>query len=575
MRFPVKLQVILCIVTTNVSAQYHYGGFKCGDKDTLGVCKCGDTSITHKDFIGKRMFCCPSLGCSKYGNFKVYCENATVMNWSAQCNGRCLDDEIHHSYNCSSEGPCVYEGESCKGYEDLCVHNSDHCSEKNKCEGWGWEKCKTLHGTSMCFESFRKTNDGEFDCLSREDEDLPVETKESVPYSELKECFSEYGTAGLECNGTCLSNFEWCNDELQTICKTKTANLFTTNKILCSNAKFWMNKTCIDGDYSYGKRCSGSLHHCIYPPYLDKDYSSDFSLKKTCSDNSDKIFTVNSTCRDIEAQKATIYCRTFCQPGSELKGSRCSDVCADPKAWIRKQTDPDIIDSHDCTSSCTEPNPDCLACTHPDFNFTCTVDKKLSCLHKDLVCDSHPQCDQAEDELLDNCLDTLLRRKLVSEDATVRCYGKMYKNVETMAKACDGSVECEDSADEWWLCTDNKIIIYIVFAICFAILIVWIILKCRKQRNKLSAGPIQQEPGKAKEDMAVLLTKRDEKDFWLKVNFQVLRNQFLEDEDERAETNKMLYDDEDSRQGFNVSKTKYPLPPADSLHHEVQTTRLK
>ena len=135
----------------------------------------------------------------------------------------------------------------------------------------------------------------------------------------------------------------------------------------------------------------------------------------------------------------------------------------------------------------------------------------------------------------------------------------MYKNVETLAKACDGSVECEDGLDEWWLCTDNKIIIYVVFAISFAILIVWIILKCRKQRNKLSAGPIQQEPGKAKEDMAVLLTKRDEKDFWLKVNFQVLRNQFLEDEDERAETNKMLYDNEDSKQGFNVSKTKCSL----------------
>ena len=52
------------------------------------------------------------------------------------------------------------------------------------------------------------------------------------------------------------------------------------------------------------------------------------------------------------------------------------------------------------------------------------------CLHPDLVCDSHPHCDQAEDERITDraCYDKLLRKGRIREDATVLCMSKMYKS---------------------------------------------------------------------------------------------------------------------------------------------------
>ena len=35
-------------------------------------------------------------------------------------------------------------------------------------------------------------------------------------------------------------------------------------------------------------------------------------------------------------------------------------------------------------------------------------------------------------------------------------------DMETVAVPCDGRVECQDAADESWLCTDQYILIYVV-----------------------------------------------------------------------------------------------------------------
>ena len=64
-----------------------------------------------------------------------------------------------------------------------------------------------------------------------------------------------------------------------------------------------------------------------------------------------------------------------------------------------------ITDPHDCESSCIVPGLDCEACTHPDYNFTCKKDGLYVCLHQDLICDGHPQCEDAADEQLDYCLE--------------------------------------------------------------------------------------------------------------------------------------------------------------------------
>ena len=59
--------------------------------------------------------------------------------------------------------------------------------------------------------------------------------------------------------------------------------------------------------------------------------------------------------------------------------------------------------------------------------------------------------------------------------------------------------------------------------------------------------------------MQRLLMNRDKPNFWMKVNFQVMRNQYLEDEDERQAVNKMIYQDEFTLNKSNVAKAKSSL----------------
>ena len=126
---------------------------------------------------------------------------------------------------------------------------------------------------------------------------------------------------------------------------------------------------------------------------------------------------------------------------------------------------------------------------------------------------------------MDDCLEELIKKKLVSEDATLQCSSKIYENIETVVKACDGIEECADNSDEPWLCTNNDIVVYIVIGIFSFIFIILILMKCHSLKNKPALGPLQQEPGKAKEEMKIILERRNEKIFWMKV-LQVLRNQY-------------------------------------------------
>ena len=37
---------------------------------------------------------------------------------------------------------------------------------------------------------------------------------------------------------------------------------------------------------------------------------------------------------------------------------------------------------------------------------------------------------------------------------------KFFLDMDTIAVPCDGKVECQDAADEWWLCTDQNYVLY-------------------------------------------------------------------------------------------------------------------
>ena len=90
-----------------------------------------------------------------------------------------------------------------------------------------------------------------------------------------------------------------------------------------------------------------------------------------------------------------------------------------------------MLDPHHCQHSCLEPGLGCEACTDPNY-FKCVRNNVSVCLHPDLVCDSHPHCDQAEDEAITDsaCYSKLLRKGRVREDATIQCKSKMYESKE-------------------------------------------------------------------------------------------------------------------------------------------------
>ena len=141
MRFPAKLQLILYIVTSNVSGQR----WKCGDRRLLRseMCECGDKTISFNDYVEKRVYCCESQN------------NSRLIRWSDACVGTCNDDPYYPSNKCSSGDKCVYYGDVCQGYKHYCSDNKDDCSEeKLKCPEYDiWRKCDPVQGTSMCFNS--------------------------------------------------------------------------------------------------------------------------------------------------------------------------------------------------------------------------------------------------------------------------------------------------------------------------------------------------------------------------------------------------------------------------------------
>ena len=81
-------------------------------------------------------------------------------------------------------------------------------------------------------------------------------------------------------------------------------------------------------------------------------------------------------------------------------------------------------DPHRCQESCSSPGPGCKACTNLEY-FHCQRNNSQVCLHPELVCDGHPQCDGGEDEHLELCLGSYLKSGIVDEYATVICTSPM------------------------------------------------------------------------------------------------------------------------------------------------------
>ena len=206
---------------------------------------------------------------------------------------------------------------------------------------------------------------------------------------------------------------------------------------------------------------SGCIRICdIY--YKTCEQWNKATLRQSCDDKSDKIFTVNSSCRTEEYGE--IFRDHICsatyinKPAQYLYQLDDQKICANIAKWINEKTTKDYLDPHDCQSSCRTPEYRCEACTHKDYSFQCVRDGTKVCIHKDLVCDGHPVCDLAEDEDLTLCRKEYFIKKLVEQYATKECQSMMYSdhpNMKTIATMCNEVRECHDGSDE--ACEDSTL----------------------------------------------------------------------------------------------------------------------
>ena len=126
--------------------------------------------------------------------------------------------------------------------------------------------------------------------------------------------------------------------------------------------------------------------------------------------------------------------------------------------------DSDVWDPHQCTNSCKDPGYGCLACSNTDF-FRCFKNNQSVCIHPDLYCNQHPDCNNAEDEKYENCIEHYVDKLIVNEFATLRCKSENYQNIETLATVCDDIIECHDREDEPESCRRNDANMYLVISV--------------------------------------------------------------------------------------------------------------
>ena len=179
------------------------------------------------------------------------------------------------------------------------------------------------------------------------------------------------------------------------------------------------------------------MQHCYHPWYTREDGTPISEYKKTCDDKSDQVFPLNTTCSDIESQYLQEHNDKWCNDNLVKKKTKFGKrVCENPEQWLQdkqqkreksEQHDPLwYIDPHNCQSSCSEADrsPDCVSCTNEEY-FKC--EKSQQCVHPDLVCDGHPQCDQAEDENFNMCTNDKYINRFKKPKATFPCISKMYQ----------------------------------------------------------------------------------------------------------------------------------------------------
>ena len=241
------------------------------------------------------------------------------------------------------------------------------------------------------------------------------------------------------------------------ICDTKSGNIATNDPALCQHPRVWADVPCSvnyndgRGRY-YGLRCSGKIMTCVLPWYT-KDNGEPGSGELTqCPDKSDQIFNSSLKCSEHLKQHSDFHTQKFCNENYTIYNNTVRNetdiqtelICTNKTQWLSTK-DLSYTDPHSCQSSCSVPGPDCLACSNSSY-FPCP--KSGQCVHPDLRCDGHPQCEEGEDEDLSMCHEKFIKLKIVQQHAQFRCPSLFYTNIETFATPQNNLIECGDKSDE-------------------------------------------------------------------------------------------------------------------------------
>ena len=471
---------------------YADDSISCGDQCIYrGNCQCGSS----EEFAWyEDDFCClPSGGnCTKEVRFSSVaqkhwgvCSEGKKLSKSSYCENTDRSMQCRNSYQDSqylSAGShftcphsCVLWSDMCRGVS-LCEGDHEVCGPDLRCPPKDDDyQIVTRHkqtsslvsGHHYCLNRNR-INDGRFDSIDRSDE-TEVKTVESaldLDISLFTPCNDSKWNSipGFKCGSECWQNGFWCTEYLAKPCGTNTGVIRTDDPSLCSNPLVWREAPCIryndEGRVSsYGLRCRGNNMRCVYPWYTvdnggDPPQPPPLALE-VCTDKSDQVFDNSLTCRGILSQHMNYHTEKFCNENYDVQADL---ICTNKTQWLsehdssnyfhpytRHYTNSSKLDPYSCQSSCSEPGPDCLACTNSSY-FQCPISGQ--CVHPDLFCDGHPQCTEGEDEDLEQCLQKYIENKIVEPFASFKCKSPLYINMNIYATPCNNKKECSDGSDE-------------------------------------------------------------------------------------------------------------------------------
>ena len=124
------------------------------------------------------------------------------------------------------------------------------------------------------------------------------------------------------------------------------------------------------------------------------------------------------------------------------------------------------------------------------------------------------------------------------------------------AVACDGIPECHTGVDEHWVCENSSLIWYVTVSFLIVILVITIILKLYfSPQNNNEENVAVNEVSENVLDKNYFMTNHNDVEFPPKLNIELMKNYYLNEENTRIQTNEAFYDLELEYHGGDKAET--------------------